>query len=277
MAVGGAVASAHIHKRRQASVVFRRKRRFEEIDIADYIGIECREQAAKMVHLIERDIVEHIEVLVGIPAMNIHSRHAFGAFRHARLGLKRLYHVVLAKQHGCVAYLRLGHFPRPDFGSLDSGRFKTRHHHNLLEHCRLAGRRRHHLKLRGIYSQRLFFCSAFLFQHHVSALDFVFDAGVFEYYVESLAQRLVLDIYRNFDAGKQVRRVHEIHARLPHNAAEHLGGRTVDSAYGYILRRGRQSDGRQYKEYDALHIYLTVISVDSRSFIVSTRSTGVPS
>ena len=75
--IGIAVLGTHIKVRGQSSVIFGRYRRLEKVDISDGLGVERREQPGKVINLIERNIVEHTEILVGISSVDIHSRQTF--------------------------------------------------------------------------------------------------------------------------------------------------------------------------------------------------------
>lgn len=105
MALRVAVFGMHIEIRRQASVIFGRKAAFIEVGIADGAGVESREQTAEVVDLIERNIVEHIHILIGIAAMGIHIRHPLDSGGHTRLELQSLDHIALAENHRGFANL----------------------------------------------------------------------------------------------------------------------------------------------------------------------------
>lgn len=105
MALRVAVFGMHIEIRRQASVIFGRETAFIEVGIADGAGVESREQTAEVVDLIERNIVEHIHILIGIAAMDIHIRHPLDSGGHTRLELQSLDHIALAENHRGFANL----------------------------------------------------------------------------------------------------------------------------------------------------------------------------
>lgn len=90
-----------------------------------------------MIHLIERYVVEHEEILVGIASMDVHACHAFGTLSDAGLHLQGLDDVALAEHHGRIEYFGRLQFARADFGGLDSRSLQPRHYHYFLKHLGL--------------------------------------------------------------------------------------------------------------------------------------------
>ena len=86
-----------------------------------------------MIYLIERHIVEHIQVLVGISAVDIHTGQALCAVGNAGLQLQSFYHVTFAEQCRGMADFLGCHFLGADFRGLHSRSLKARHYEELVE------------------------------------------------------------------------------------------------------------------------------------------------
>ncbi len=94
-----AVFGAHVGHRRQTARIACGEAALVEVDTLYNVGVERREQAQRVVDLIEGRAVEQEQVLVVAAAMNIETRHQFHARSHTRCELQRL-HQVRRRQQG---------------------------------------------------------------------------------------------------------------------------------------------------------------------------------
>ena len=88
-----AVLGAHIGHRRQAARIACGEATLVEVDTLHDVGVERREQAQRVVDLIEGRAVEQEQVLVVAAAMDIEARHQFHTRSHTRRELQRLHQV----------------------------------------------------------------------------------------------------------------------------------------------------------------------------------------
>ncbi len=240
-----ALAGVHVHERRQATIVFRRKRRLVEVHIADGLGVERREQAAEMVNLVERHVVEHIQVFVGVAAMDIHPRHGLGSGRNAGLKLEALDDVALAEHHRGGLDFGGREVVATDFGRFVREEFIARaHHDHFLELFHVLFRFE---SVDGEAAYGLRFWGGTLLaacEGDVVVLDFPLYIGITEHLSEHLAQGLVLCRHAHLHALEQIRGIDEILARLAHELGKHRLGRGIPGSDGHLLGDGGPGDGQ---------------------------------